>query len=66
VVGAGCEEPLFSVRLRRYLTKGYMFDMKQWREKLRASVTRGDTTFLEAYQRTGRILNVYSCVAGMR
>ncbi|PHJ15756.1 patatin family protein, partial [Cystoisospora suis] len=43
-------------RLWNVFTKGYMCDMDVW--KAAAKKLFGDLTFLEAYQRTGRILNI--------
>jgi predicted acylesterase/phospholipase RssA len=51
-----CEEPMW-VKLKRYLKHGYLFDVKQWVAKLQV-VTKGNTTFLEAYRKTGRVLNI--------
>ena len=45
------------MRLRRLSTAGALFDWKLWIDKARVA-TLGDTTFLEAYRRTGRILNI--------
>jgi len=50
------EEP-FWVKAKRVLTEGVMFDSRKWAEKTKVA-TLGDTTFMEAYQRTGRILNI--------
>ena len=44
-------------RLYKLVTKGYMFDQDHWRTGL-AEFTLGDTTFIEAYNRTGKILNI--------
>jgi predicted acylesterase/phospholipase RssA len=52
-----CEEP-FCVKFTRWLRYGYAFDKDQWIDQMRKSVTKGDTTFLEAYQMTGRIINI--------
>ncbi|EEQ86321.1 patatin-like phospholipase domain-containing protein, variant 2 [Blastomyces dermatitidis ER-3] len=54
-----CEDPL-QVWIRRWWRTGARFDTLDWAEKC-SWFCRGSTTFLEAYQRTGRILNV-SCV----
>lgn len=43
--------------LKNMYHQGAMFDPDRWREKLR-SICHGDLTFLEAYERTGRILNI--------
>ncbi|CBZ54495.1 hypothetical protein NCLIV_049240 [Neospora caninum Liverpool] len=43
-------------RLWNILTKGYMCDIDVW--KASAKKLFGDLTFLEAYQRTGRVLNI--------
>ncbi|PGH06911.1 hypothetical protein GX51_02156 [Blastomyces parvus] len=50
----------FQVWIRRWWRTGARFDTLDWAEKC-SWFCRGSTTFLEAYQRTGRILNV-SCV----
>eukprot|EP00484_Ammonia_sp_Unknown_P030319 CAMPEP_0197033628 /NCGR_PEP_ID=MMETSP1384-20130603/11987_1 /TAXON_ID=29189 /ORGANISM="Ammonia sp." /LENGTH=613 /DNA_ID=CAMNT_0042463467 /DNA_START=15 /DNA_END=1856 /DNA_ORIENTATION=- len=49
-------EPLI-IRIGRLLRTGYMFDWDDWSVKMR-KVTKGDMTFHEAYQLTGRIFNV--------
>eukprot|EP01084_Bolivina_argentea_P256262 431371_1 len=49
-------EPLI-IRIERLLRTGFMFDWDDWRDKLR-QLTKGDMTFYEAYQLTGRIFNV--------
>ncbi|KLJ13316.1 patatin-like phospholipase domain-containing protein [Blastomyces silverae] len=54
-----CEDSL-QVWIRRWWRTGARFDTLDWAEKC-SWFCRGSTTFLEAYQRTGRILNV-SCV----
>ena len=54
-----CEDPL-SVWLPRWFRTGARFDSVDWARKA-SWYTRGNTTFREAYERTGRILNV-SCV----
>lgn len=51
-----CEEP-FCVKLARWARHGYAFDKDRWIELMRTGVTKGDTTFLEAYQRYGRVIN---------
>jgi len=50
------DEPLI-IRIERLLRTGFMFDWTDWTQKLR-KLTQGDTTFLEAYRRTGRIFNI--------
>lgn len=52
-----CEEP-FCVKFSRWLKYGYAFDKANWIRQMRTSITRGDTTFLEAYRLTGRIINI--------
>jgi predicted acylesterase/phospholipase RssA len=52
-----CEEP-FCVKLTRWLRHGYCFDKNLWIEQMRKGITTGDTTFLEAYQQYGRIINI--------
>ncbi|KAL9712896.1 hypothetical protein Ac2012v2_004136 [Leucoagaricus gongylophorus] len=51
-----CEEP-FSVYMDRFLRTGARFDSTTWAKKS-TFFTRGSMTFKEAYERTGRILNV--------
>lgn len=51
----------FVATFSRFLREGVLFDTDRWAEKTQRNVTLGHTTFLEAYQRTGRILNI--CVA---
>lgn len=46
--------------LRRWLRTGARFDAVDWARRC-CWFTRGSTTFREAYQRTGRVLNI-SCV----
>jgi TAG lipase/steryl ester hydrolase/phospholipase A2/LPA acyltransferase len=41
----------------RVLRKGYLFDVNYWIPKLR-EMTLGDLTFMEAYRKTGRVVNV--------
>lgn len=54
-----CHDP-FNVWIRRWWRSGARFDAVDWAKRC-AWFTRGSMTFLEAYQRTGRILNV-TCV----
>ncbi|KAL6703782.1 hypothetical protein ACN47E_009081 [Coniothyrium glycines] len=54
-----CHENML-VWLRRWYRTGARFDSVDWAKKC-AWMTRGSLTFREAYQRTGRVLNV-SCV----
>lgn len=54
-----CSDP-FLTWLRRWYTTGARFDSVDWAKKS-AWFTHGSMTFREAYERTGRILNV-SCV----
>ncbi|WAQ90145.1 hypothetical protein PtA15_12A131 [Puccinia triticina] len=51
-----CEDPI-SVWLPRMIKTGARFDTVLWAKKS-SFFTRGSMTFLEAYERTGRILNV--------
>ncbi|KAJ1308648.1 hypothetical protein OPQ81_004342 [Rhizoctonia solani] len=51
-----CEEP-FRVWWRRFRVTGARFDTPQWARKA-CWFTRGSLTFREAYQRTGRVLNI--------
>ncbi|KAJ3576197.1 hypothetical protein NP233_g582 [Leucocoprinus birnbaumii] len=52
-----CEEPI-SVWISRWRKTGARFDSALWARKVCTFFTRGSMTFKEAYQRTGRILNV--------
>ncbi|KAH8726980.1 patatin-like phospholipase domain-containing protein [Phaeosphaeriaceae sp. PMI808] len=54
-----CSDDVWSW-MKRWYTTGARFDSVDWARKC-AWMTRGSMTFREAYQRTGRILNV-SCV----
>lgn len=45
-----------SARLKRFFTKGHLMDIKCLQDALRRNL--GDWTFEEAYDRTGRIINV--------
>ncbi|KAL7753735.1 hypothetical protein RI367_000666 [Sorochytrium milnesiophthora] len=51
-----CDEP-WVFRIIRLMQSGVMFSSERWQEKTRW-VTHGDLTFMEAYRRTGRILNI--------
>ncbi|CAE6523164.1 unnamed protein product [Rhizoctonia solani] len=51
-----CEDP-FRVWLKRFRVTGARFDTAQWARKA-CWFTRGSLTFREAYQRTGRVLNI--------
>ena len=51
-----CEEP-FKIWFRRFRETGARFDSVAWARKA-CFFTRGSLTFREAYQRTGRILNI--------
>lgn len=44
-------------RLARFIRTGYLFDFSKW-EKDIVPWTMGDMTFLEAFKKTGRVLNV--------
>lgn len=50
-----CSEP-WIVRIKRWFSDGALFDVSDWYKKL--SVVTGEITFLEAFQKTGRVLNV--------
>lgn len=54
-----CHEDMWTW-MKRWYTTGARFDSVDWAKKC-AWMTRGSLTFKEAYQRSGRILNV-SCV----
>lgn len=51
-----CNEP-FSVYVKRWWKTGARFDAVDWARKA-AWMTRGSMTFKEAYERTGKILNI--------
>ncbi|KAF9158965.1 hypothetical protein DFQ26_007049 [Actinomortierella ambigua] len=51
-----CNENIFTW-FPRLLRHGARFDAVDWARKVQW-ITRGSTTFLEAYERTGRILNI--------
>ncbi|KAG8966091.1 hypothetical protein FRC03_012503 [Tulasnella sp. 419] len=51
-----CEEPI-RVWMKRFLKTGARFDTAQWARKS-AFFTRGSLTFREAYELTGRVLNI--------
>ena len=50
-------EATYSEIILRIFREGVMFDLNDWREKCRW-LASGDLTFLEAFHKTGRILNV--------
>jgi len=58
-------EEHWSIKLKRLLTKGTLFDFRLWIEKMKVA-TRGDTTFLEAYRRTGKVLSISTTVGKHR
>eukprot|EP01117_Protostelium_nocturnum_P009552 TRINITY_DN3406_c0_g2_i1.p1 TRINITY_DN3406_c0_g2~~TRINITY_DN3406_c0_g2_i1.p1 ORF type:complete len:626 (+),score=217.71 TRINITY_DN3406_c0_g2_i1:113-1990(+) len=43
--------------IKRLVEHGSFWDSERWRKKL-SKATRGDLTFMEAFKRTGRILNI--------
>jgi predicted acylesterase/phospholipase RssA len=43
--------------VKRFVSQGHMMDVREAEERLKV-VCSGDITFLEAYQKTGRILNI--------
>lgn len=43
--------------LKRLYTEGAIFSQEEWAVKMEV-VTKGNMTFMEAYKRTGRILNI--------
>ncbi|KAJ2438926.1 hypothetical protein GGF42_008131 [Coemansia sp. RSA 2424] len=53
-----CQTPL-SVGLRRWLRRGHYFDAVEWAGRVQV-FTRGNMTFREAFERTGKVLNI-SC-----
>lgn len=57
--GSGIQHGFFSTwfrRMKRFVTEGYLLDASVLEECVRANV--GDLTFMEAYQRTKRVLNI--------
>jgi len=57
--GSGIQHGFFSTwfrRVKRFVTEGYLLDASVLEECVRANV--GDLTFMEAYQRTKRVLNI--------
>ena len=54
------DESVLTVAMR-FLQEGVLFNTERWAEKTQVHITNGHTTFLEAYERTGRVLNI--CVA---
>ncbi|KAJ3150065.1 hypothetical protein HDU86_006789 [Geranomyces michiganensis] len=51
-----CDIPYFE-RFKRLYRTGAMFDHREWYQKIMLA-TKGPLTFWEAYQRTGRVLNI--------
>ena len=49
-------------RAKRFVTEGYILDASVLEDCVRANV--GDLTFMEAYQRTKRVLNITIAPAG--
>ena len=52
-----CADP-WSVKLTRWLSRGYLFDVNDWMVKLRRDFTKGDVTFAEAFSMTRRTVNI--------
>ncbi|KAJ2450093.1 hypothetical protein EV183_004514 [Coemansia sp. RSA 2336] len=52
-------------RLTRWLCKGYYFDAVEWAPRAQV-FTRGSLTFLEAFERTGKLLNISCTPMGHR
>ncbi|KAJ3221386.1 hypothetical protein HK099_003560 [Clydaea vesicula] len=44
--------------LKRLYKTGALFNFDVWFEKMQKNITKGPMTFLEAYKKTGRILNI--------
>ncbi|ORZ32601.1 acyl transferase/acyl hydrolase/lysophospholipase, partial [Catenaria anguillulae PL171] len=59
-----CDDP-WPRRIHRLLTEGYLFSKERWQTKMEWA-TCGDLTFLEAYEKTGRILNISVVTYGRR
>jgi predicted acylesterase/phospholipase RssA len=51
-----CEESWWTC-FHRFRQTGFLFDWHVWLDKTKLA-TQGDTTFEEAYRRTGRVLNI--------
>ena len=56
-VFTACSTPWLD-RLKNLYKEGAMFSPDDWTPKVKRDITFGDMTFREAYQRTGRILNI--------
>jgi len=56
LVACACGEPFFG-KMRRLYRTGYLFDSDDWRSKIKG-VTKGDMTFKESFQISGRVLNI--------
>ncbi|KAJ2159611.1 hypothetical protein GGF46_002895 [Coemansia sp. RSA 552] len=52
-------------KLARWITKGHYFDAVEWAPRAQV-FTRGSTTFLEAFERTGKVLNISCTPVGHR
>mmetsp|Transcript_71757 Transcript_71757/g.116326 ORF Transcript_71757/g.116326 Transcript_71757/m.116326 type:complete len:723 (+) Transcript_71757:229-2397(+) len=50
------QQDRFDVKIRRLLSTGHMLDAEKLEQALKASL--GDVSFHEAYERTGRIINI--------
>jgi len=50
-------------RIRRFLRTGYILDISNLRDLVRGHI--GDITFMEAYEKTGRVLNITVMPANM-
>ena len=50
------DEPIWTCA-RRWFRTGHVFDAAVWQQKMR-KLCLGDTTFAEAYERTGRIISI--------
>ncbi|KAI9216341.1 acyl transferase/acyl hydrolase/lysophospholipase [Blastocladiella britannica] len=59
-----CDTPWLT-RMLRFYQKGALFDVDHWATKMKWATTPGDLTFQEAYEKTGRVLNI-SVVTGGR
>ena len=53
-----CGTPFSFENLKRFYTTGALFDNEIWFQKLMKQITNGPTTFLEAFKKTGRMLNI--------
>jgi predicted acylesterase/phospholipase RssA len=56
--------PSWTERLISLIRRGHMFDQSKWRSAI-GDFTMGDITFMEAFKRTGKVLNVSTTARNM-